>query len=94
MGAVTLYTKQACVHSQRARQVLRRRGIPYDDIDITDDAGLREEMRERSAGGTTTPQVFIHGQHIGGTDELVDLDERGALEWMVSGGEAGEASPT
>ncbi|MCI0574252.1 MAG: glutaredoxin [Myxococcaceae bacterium] len=94
MAAVTLYTRRGCPHSQRVRLILRRHVIAFDDIDVTDDPQRREEMRVRASGATDTPQVFIRGEHIGGADELLDLDERGALEWMVEGGAMNEASPT
>jgi glutaredoxin 3 len=68
--------------------------VAFDDIDVTGDAELAEQMRKRTAGGTSTPQVFIRGQHVGGADELQDLEDRGALEWMIDGGESGMASPT
>jgi glutaredoxin 3 len=91
---VTLYTKRDCSCSQRARTVLRRKAVSFHDIDITGDEACRREMEQRAGGERTTPQIFIDGQHIGGCEELLDLEERGALDWLLSGRDSGEASPS
>lgn len=73
---VEIYTRQGCRYSENARAYLEERGIEYTDIDV--EAGeAREEMVSRSGGRTSTPQIFLEGQHIGGYDDLV---QSGALE--------------
>ena len=94
MVAVTMYVRQGCLQSQRARALLHRKGAHVEEVDITQDPARREEMIARSGGRTNTPQIFIDGQHVGGTDDLMDLDECGALDWRLEGGLAGEAHPS
>jgi glutaredoxin 3 len=86
MSRVTLYTKAKCPFSQQARVFLDEKGVPYEDVDITDDPELKAEMVEASAGDDTTPQVFIDGEHIGGFDELVEEDRQGHLAATLASG--------
>lgn len=73
---VEVYTRQGCRYSENARAYLKERGIAFRDIDVgVGDA--KNEMIERSGGRTTTPQIFLEGQLIGGYDDLV---QSGALE--------------
>jgi glutaredoxin 3 len=92
MAQVTMYTKTYCPYSKRARELMRSKGVPFDDIDVTEDETRFAEMVERSQGGTTVPQVFIEGRHIGGSDDLAELDERGELDTLL--GRDGGASPS
>ncbi len=92
MKPVTLYTKTYCPYSKQAKALLTHLGIDFDDNDVTEDEGRFAEMVERSGGGTTVPQIFIAGRHIGGFNELAALHERGELQSML-GGEGAAASP-
>ncbi len=58
----------------RAKALLERKGVAYEEIDVLEDTSRRDEMVKRAHGGTTVPQIFIDGAHIGGSDELVALD--------------------
>jgi glutaredoxin 3 len=90
MNRVRMFTKRQCGYSLRARLFLEERGIPYDDIDITDDAARRAEMEEAAGGETTTPQIFVGGEHIGGYEDLVEEERAGRLAAMLASG-VGEA---
>ncbi len=79
MAHVTLYTKQGCPYSEEARTLLREQGIPFEDIDVTDDPSLFARMVERSGGHTTVPQVFVVGRHIGGLSELTRFQQQGGF---------------
>lgn len=83
MRRVRMYTKQGCLFSERARLFLEEKGIPYDEIDITDDPEARAEMVEASAGQDTTPQLFVDGEHLGGLDDLEDEDRQGRLAGLI-----------
>jgi len=74
--SVEVYTRQGCRYSENARAYLQERGIEFTDIDVAS-GNKREEMVERSGGRTSTPQIFLEGQHIGGYDDMV---RSGALE--------------
>ena len=80
MAEVELYTTMFCPYCARARALLERKGVTYTDIDILDEPARRGEMIQRAGERTTVPQIFINGEHIGGSDELVALDRAGELD--------------
>jgi len=80
MAEVELYTTPFCPYCTRARALLDRKGVAFTDIDITEESGRRAEMIQRAGGRTSVPQIFIDGEHIGGSDELVALDLAGELD--------------
>jgi glutaredoxin 3 len=80
MAEVELYTTPFCPYCTRARTLLQRKGVAFIDIDITKEPGRRAEMVRRADGRTSVPQIFIDGEHIGGSDELVALDRAGGLD--------------
>jgi glutaredoxin 3 len=80
MAEVELYTTMFCPYCARARALLERKGVVYTDIDILEEPARRGEMIRRAGGRTTVPQIFIDGEHIGGSDELVALDRAGELD--------------
>ncbi len=84
MAKVEIYTQFMCPYCARAEALLTRKGAAYDEIDVTMDAQRRAEMRERSGGRTSVPQVFIDGHHIGGSDDLAALDASGGLDPLLA----------
>ncbi len=86
--AVVVYTLPGCVHCERARGILRRRGIAFEERSGAGVAGFRAWLAANAAGATV-PQVVIHGVPTGGADQLAALDRSGALVPLV----AGEAFP-
>jgi glutaredoxin 3 len=80
MAEVELYTTSWCPYCTRARTLLRRKGISFIDIDIDEDPRRRQEMIRRAGGRTSVPQIFIAGEHIGGSDDLAALDGAGRLD--------------
>jgi len=66
-----------------ARMLLKKKGVDYDEVLVTDDPALREEMKRRS-NKTSVPQIFIADQAIGGFDELYELEESGELDRMLN----------
>ena len=90
---VRIYTKEYCRFSEQARFFLEEKGVPYEEIDITNDEASRAEMVAASGGDTTTPQVFIDGEHIGGLDDLIDEDRRGRLATRLASGLEYPAAP-
>ena len=80
MAEVELYTTPFCPYCVRARTLLDRKGVAFTDIDITEEPARRLEMVRRARGRTSVPQIFIDGEHIGGSDELVALDRTGELD--------------
>jgi glutaredoxin 3 len=81
--AVTIYTTNACGYCVAAKNLLRRRGIAYEEIDVTGKPEKRAWLVE-ATGRRTVPQIFIRGEAIGGYDELAALDREGKLAALVA----------
>ncbi|MGC1388097.1 MAG: glutaredoxin 3 [Steroidobacteraceae bacterium] len=79
-----MYSAGWCPYCDRARRLLTEKGLTFREIDVDEDAKLREEMIARS-GRRTVPQIFIGARHIGGCDELYALDGRGELDPLIEG---------
>jgi len=79
MADIEIYTKDWCPYCAKAKALLKSKGLPYKDIDITVDHDLQQEMVERS-GRRTVPQIFIDGESIGGYDDLANLNATGELD--------------
>lgn len=84
MAKVEIYTKVFCPYCSRALALLRAKGVEFEETDITMDPNKRAEMIGRASGRTTVPQVFIDGQHIGGSDDLAALDAKGGLDPLLA----------
>jgi glutaredoxin 3 len=80
---VVLYTTSWCGFCARARRLFIEKGVPFIDIDVENVEGARDEMRARSGGRNTMPQVFIDGRHIGGYDDTRALDDKGELDPLL-----------
>lgn len=83
MARIEIYTTPWCGYCARAKALLERKGATYEETDVMEDAVKRSEMRERSKR-TTVPQIFINGQHIGGSDELAALEQAGKLDALLA----------
>ncbi|MBM3649496.1 MAG: glutaredoxin 3 [Alphaproteobacteria bacterium] len=83
MAKVEIYTTPFCGYCARAKGLLDSKGAAYEEIDVMMDDKKRAEMRERSRR-TTVPQIFINGQHVGGSDELAALDHSGKLDPLLA----------
>ena len=84
MPKIEMYTKMMCPFCVRAKSLLKKKGVEVIDIPAWMDGGKRAEMRERSGGRNTFPQIFIDGKHIGGCDDLFDLDRAGGLDPLLA----------
>ena len=84
MNTVEIYTTQSCPYCHAAKQLLRKKGVKYAEIDVSYDANLRNAMTQRAHGGRTVPQIFIGGTHVGGCDDLYALDQAGGLDPLLT----------
>lgn len=84
MQPVTVYTRAMCPYCTRALLLLKRKGASVREIDATFDAAKKEEMIRRS-GRRTFPQIFVGEVHVGGCDDLHDLEDRGRLDPLLAG---------
>ena len=83
MSKVTIYTTMFCSYCHRAKKLLERKGVAYEEIDVGFDPLLRSEMEEK-AGRSTVPQIWIGDRHVGGCDDLYALERSGELERMLA----------
>jgi glutaredoxin 3 len=79
-----MYVTGWCPYCQRAKALLTEKSVVVNEINVDDDAKLREEMIARS-GRRTVPQIFIGDKHVGGCDELYALEGSGELDRLIQG---------
>ena len=79
---VVMYTTNWCPYCERARKLLVAKGVAFDEISVESQPGKREEMRARS-NRNTVPQIFIGEQHVGGSEELAELERAGKLDALL-----------
>ncbi len=85
MQAVKMYTTQVCPYCQRAKMLLKQRGVEaIEEVRIDLDPSQRDHMMAIT-GRRTVPQIFIGENHVGGCDDLIALDQRGGLLPMLAG---------
>jgi glutaredoxin 3 len=83
MPQVELYVSEHCLYCRWAKDLLKRKGASFKEIDISDDPDLRKAMIERAGGRRTVPQIFIGDKHVGGYTDLAELDSKGELDgWL------------
>ncbi|ESQ93660.1 glutaredoxin 3 [Asticcacaulis benevestitus] len=83
MPQIDIYTKPYCPYCERAKALLEKKGVEFNEIIASHDPALRAEMNERS-GRLTYPQIFIGDTHVGGCDDLMALESRGALDPLLA----------
>ncbi len=82
MPKVEMYTTASCPFCVRARNLLDKKGVEYTNFSVDAQPELRPEMEKRS-GRTSVPQIFIDEYHVGGYDDMVDLDLEGKLDELL-----------
>ena len=84
MAQVEIYTKAYCPYCSHAIALLNSKSVEYKEFKIDGDMELRSAMIERSNGGYTVPQIFIDDLHVGGCDQLVDLERNNKLDGLLA----------
>ena len=79
MNEVIIYTKKICPFCDRAKDLMNSKGWSYTEIDLDLHPDKIQEMLKLSKR-RTVPQIFIGGVHVGGCDDLYDLNAAGKLE--------------
>ena len=84
MKTVRLYTTPICPYCVRAKSLLTKKGVAFEEIDIFMDEAARAKMLADSGGARTVPQIFIGDTHVGGCDELHALEKAGKLDALLA----------
>ncbi len=84
MPKIEIYTQPFCGFCARAVRLLTEKGVAFTEIDAPNGSAARAVAVSRSKGRTTVPQIFIDGEHIGGCDELIALNQAGRLDALLA----------
>lgn len=84
MADILVYTKDYCPYCHAAKDLLRKKGAAFVEVDIQKFPERRAEMIAKAGGRTTVPQIFIDGRHVGGCDDIHDLDAAGGLDPLLA----------
>ena len=80
----TIYTTRFCPYCIRAKHLLKKKGIKFKEIGVDGDRKLRAKMTQLANGATSVPQIWIGDRHIGGCDQLMELDYTGQLDELIT----------
>lgn len=83
MATIEIYTTPSCGFCHAAKELLTGKGVKFNEINVMGDPAKRQEMVARANGRMTVPQIFIDGTHVGGCDDLYDLDHEGKLDPLL-----------
>lgn len=84
MPPVEIYTTRWCPYCHAAKALLTRKGVDFKEIDASAST-VRQAMIQRAHGRSTVPQIFIGSVHVGGSDDLHDLEDEGRLDPLLAG---------
>lgn len=80
---VEIYTWKSCPYCLRAKDLLNKKGVEFIEYSVDGDEEARTKMAERANGRRSVPQIFINNQHIGGCEELYELNASGKLDELL-----------
>ena len=83
MAKIIIYTSPICSYCVQAKRLLSRKGVAFEEIDVSRDADLRRKVIQMSGGRMTVPQIFVDDDHIGDCDEIYALDRAGKLDPLL-----------
>ena len=84
MAKIEIYTTKICPYCVRAKSLLGKKGVNFIEIDVTSDEQLLETMIIRAGGRRSVPQIFINDKHIGGSDDLYELERNRQLDALLA----------
>lgn len=84
MPKIEIYTTPSCPFCHAAKRLLAKKGAAFTEIDVSRDPALRVAMTARANGKRSVPQIFIAGNHVGGSDDIHALDHAGKLDPMLA----------
>ncbi|QXX75694.1 glutaredoxin 3 [Methylovirgula sp. HY1] len=81
---ITIYTTQTCPYCRRAKELLQKKNLAYQEISVDGDFEARAQMTNRANGASTVPQIFFGDTHVGGCDDLYELHYDGKLDLLLA----------
>ncbi len=84
MPPIVIYTKSSCPYCHAAKDLLRRKGAQFEEISVDGDRAAQAAMAAKAGGRSTVPQIFIGQTHVGGCDDLHDLEHEGRLDLLLA----------
>ena len=84
MQPVVIYTKSSCPYCHAAKELLRHKGAAFEEISVDGDRAGQAAMAQKAGGRSTVPQIWIGATHVGGCDDLHDLDAAGRLDPLLN----------
>ena len=84
MPEVVIYTTTYCGYCHRAKMLMEKKRVAFEEINLDEQPERYEEMLSRSEGRRTVPQIFVNGLGIGGCDEIYDLERKGQLDELLA----------
>lgn len=84
MASVVIYTRSWCSYCQAAKDLLRKKNIDFNEIDVEKTQGALQDMLAKASGRTSVPQIFIGTTHVGGCDDLYAAERAGKLDAMIA----------
>ena len=83
MKKITIYSKEICPYCVKAKNLLKRKGVNFNEIIVNSDE-IKQNMIKKSNGRITVPQIFIGDYHVGGCDDLHALESEGKLDKLLN----------
>jgi glutaredoxin 3 len=85
MQPVVIYTKSTCPYCHAAKDLLNQKGAAFEEISVDGDRAAQMAMADKAGGRSTVPQIFIGAAHVGGCDDIYDLESQGKLDALLQG---------
>jgi glutaredoxin 3 len=84
MPSILIYTKSSCPYCDAAKDLLKKKGAPFEEVDVSGRPDAQQAMSVKAHGRRTVPQIFIGATHVGGCDDLYALDAAGRLDPLLA----------
>jgi len=82
---IVIYTKSTCPYCHAAKALLQSKGAAFEEIRVDGDRAAQAAMAVKAGGRSTVPQIFIGESHVGGCDDLHELESAGRLDTLLAG---------
>jgi glutaredoxin 3 len=84
MAKVVIYTTPVCYYCVEAKRLLMRKGVKFEEVDVSGDPELRRKMVQKAGGRMTVPQIFVDERHVGDCDGIYALEKEGKLDALLN----------